>query len=141
MAVISSVAYAEKGDNTAPPSAGEKPAVFEKSSYFHGTWVGNWRREDKPGRHATITVGPKNPDGTFDIEYSWGAGKDKKGHPLPPGTVKTKGREDGEKLTFEFSDPELLKTLSIVMTKHEDGRVKARLEGAPHILEAYLKRR
>jgi hypothetical protein len=37
MAVISSVAHAEKGDNTAPPAAEDKPAALKTTSYFQGT--------------------------------------------------------------------------------------------------------
>jgi len=138
MAVISSVAYAEKGDNTAAPSAGEKSAVLT-TSYFEGTWVGNWEVEGKTGRDITITVGPKNLDGTFDIEYSWGSGS-YRAKPISPGTVKTKGREDGKKLEFEFNDPAFNNTKSIVMTKYEDVRAKAVLEGGGLKPVAYLRR-
>jgi hypothetical protein len=132
MAVISSVAYAEKGDNTAPPSIEQKPAFLKTTSYFQGTWVGNWKEKASvTSRDVTITVGSKNPDGTFDIEYSWGSGQEKKkGRPILPGTVKTKGREDGEKLVFEFSDRVNFGTSSIVMTKYEDARAKAEMEYA-----------
>ena len=130
MAVVSSVAYAEKGDNTAPPSAEEKPAVLKTTSYFQGTWGGTWEAVGSrvTGRDITITVGPKNPDGTFDIEYSWGSGKDIRGRSILPGTVKTKGQENGGKLIFEFSDPTNFKTTSIVMTKYEDVRAKAEMD-------------
>jgi hypothetical protein len=142
-AVISSVVHAEKGDNTAPPSAEQKPAAHKTTSYFQGTWVGNWQSEsrDGTGRDVTITVGPKNPDGTFDIEYSWGSGKDIKGRHIIPGTVITKGREDGEKLVCEFNDPLSLTMNSIVMTKHEDVRAKAQTNFEARKLAAYLTRK
>lgn len=144
MAVISSVAYAEKGDNTAPTSAEEKPAALKTTSYFQGTWVGNWQIESRTGRDVTITVGPKNLDGTFDIEYSWGSGNDLSGRPISPGTVKTKGREDGEKLVFEFSDPVVKKISGIEMTKYEDVRARAKIQGmirSKFVMEAYLRRK
>jgi len=142
MGFISSVAYAEKGDNTAAPSAGEKPAV-STTSYFQGTWVGNWQSEsrDGTGRYVTITVGPKNPDETFDIEYSWGSGEDIKGRHIIPGAVKTKGREEGEKLVFEFNDPLNLRINSIVMTKYEDVKAMAQTKFEARRLTAYLKRK
>lgn len=147
MVFISSVAFAEKGDNTAPPSVGDQPAALETTSYFQGTWGGTWEAAKGgviTGRKITITVGPKNPDGTFDIEYSWGSGRDSKGRNIVPGAVKTKGREDGVKLVFEFSDPTNFKTTSIVMTKYEDVRAKAEMdyEGARGIMKrvAYLTR-
>lgn len=143
MAVISSVAHAEKGDNTAPPSAEQKPAVLNTTSYFQGTWAGNWESETRggSGREITITVGPKNPDKTFDIEYSWGFGTNVRGAPIAPGTVKAKGKEDGEKLEFEFTDPLNLKTSSIVMTKYQDDRAKAQIAYGSRKLVAYLRRK
>jgi len=143
MAVISSVAHAGKGDNAAPPSAEQKPAALETTSYFQGTWVGSWQSEsrDGTGRDVTITVGPKNPDETFDIEYSWGSGKDIRGVHIIPGTVKTKGREDGEKLVCEFTDPLSLKINAIIMTKYEDVRAKAQTEYEARRLIAYLTRK
>ena len=145
MAVISSVAYAEKGDNTAPPSAEEKPAILKTTSYFQGTWVGNWRVEGRTGRDVTITVGPKNLDETFDIEYSWGSGRGMDGRtPISPGTVKTIGREDGETLVFDFNDPVTKKIGGIVMKKYEDARAKAIWQGmigGRFVPEAYLTRK
>lgn len=143
MALLSSVAHAEKGENTASPSADQKPAASKPFSFFQGTWVGNWQSEsrDGTGRDVTITVGPKNPDETFDIEYSWGSGKDIKGRHIIPGTVKSKGREDGEKLIFEFNDPLSLKINSIVMTKYEGVRVKAQTNFEARKLTAYLTRK
>jgi len=142
LAFISSIAYAEKGDNTVSPSAEEQPAALKTTSYFQGTWVGTWQPETRTGtgRDITIKVGPKNPDGTFDIEYSWGLGTPKGGRTIVPGTVKTKGREDGEKLVFEFNDPVNLKMNSIVMTKYEDARAKARIEYGMGKFVAYLTR-
>jgi hypothetical protein len=143
LAFISSIAYAEKGDNTAPSSVGEQPAVLTTTSYFQGTWVGNWQPEDRSGtgRDISIAVGPKNPDGTFDIEYSWGMGTEiGRGRAILPGTVKTKGREDGGILKFEFNDPANLKTNDIVMTKHEDARAKARIAYGMGKYVAYLRR-
>jgi hypothetical protein len=142
MAVISSVSYAEKGDNTAPSFAEEKPAALKTTSYFQGTWGGHWERVDSSGtdRDITITVGPKNPDGTFDIEYSWGSGELWK-RAILPGTVKTKGREDGGILKFEFNDPVNLRTNDIVMTKYEDVRAKALMNYGMLKLVAYLTRR
>ena len=63
------------------------------------------------------------------------------GRPIPPGTVKTKGREDGGKLVFEFNDPVNLKMNSIVMTKHEDVRAKAQTNFEARKLTAYLTRK
>ena len=143
MAVISSGAHAEKGDNTAPPSAEQKPAAPKTTSYFQGTWIGNWQSEsrDGTGRHVTITVGPINPDGTFDIEYSWGPGEDMKGRHIIAGSVKTKGREDGEKLVFEFNDPLSLRINSIVMTKYEHVGAKAQTNFEARKLTANLTRK
>jgi len=143
MAVISSVAHAGKGDNAAPPSAEQKPAALETTSYFQGTWVGSWQSEsrDGTGRDVTITVGPKNPDETFDIEYSWGSGEDIKGRHILSGTVKTKGRESGGKLVFEFNDPLSLRTSSIVLTKYEGARAKAQTKFDARTLTGYLTRK
>jgi len=140
---FSSIAHAGKGDNTAPPSVEQKPAALKTTSYFQGTWVGNWQSEsrDGTGRYVTITVGPKNPDETFDIEYSWGSGEDIKGRHIIPGAVKTKGREEGEKLVFEFNDPLNLRINSIVMTKYEDVKAMAQTKFEARRLTAYLKRK
>lgn len=142
MVFISSVAYAEKGDNTAPPLAEEKPAVLKTTSYFQGTWVGKWEYGGVTGRDITITVGPKNPNGTFNIEYSWGAGQSMDARPMSPGMVKTKGREDGGKLAFEFSDPTFdFKTVYITLTKYEDVRAMALAEIGMVKLVSYLTRK
>jgi hypothetical protein len=143
MAVIYSVAHAEKGDDPSTPSTEQKPASLKTTSYFQGTWVGSWQSEsrDGTGRDITITVGPINPDGTFDIEYSWGSGKDIKGRHIISGTVKAKGREDGGKLVVEFNDPLSLKINSIRMTKHEDARAKAQTKFEARTLTAYLTRK
>ena len=143
MTVIHSVAHAEKGDNTAPPSVEQKPAALKTTSYFQGTWVGSWQSEsrDGTGRNVTITVNSINPDGTFDIEYSWGSGKDIKGRHIIPGTVRAKGREDGGKLVVEYNDPLSLKINSIVMTKYEDVRAKAQTTFEARTLTAYLTRK
>ena len=143
LAVVSSVAHAGKGDNSAPVSVEQKPAALKATSYFQGTWVGNWQSEsrDGTGRDVTITVGPKNPDGTFDVEYSWGSGFDIKRRHIIPGTVKTKGREEGGKLVCEFNDPLSLRTNSLVMTKHEDVKAMAQTEFEARKLTAYLTRK
>ena len=143
VAVISSAAYAGKGDDTAPPSVERTPAALKPSSYFQGTWFGSWQSEsrDGTGREVTITVGMKNPDESFDIEYSWGSGKDIKGRHIISGTVKAKGREDGEKLVFEYDDPLSLKVNSMVMTKHDWTRVKAQTNFEARKLTAYLTRK
>lgn len=96
---------------------------------------------DGTGWHVTITVGPKNSDGAFDIDNSWGPGEDIIGRHITPGTVKTKGREDGEKLVFEFNDPLSLRINSIVMTKHEDVRAKAQTNFEARNLTADLTRK
>lgn len=133
MAVVSSLAQAGKADSTTPPT----------TSYFQGTWVGNWQSEsrDGTGRDVTITVGPKNPDGTFDIEYSWGSGEDIKRNHIIPGSVQGKAREDGGRLVFEFNDPLSLRKNSIVMTKHEDGKAKGQTNYEARKLIAYLRRK
>jgi hypothetical protein len=133
MAVLSSLAHAGKGDDPAPST----------TSYFQGTWVGNWQSEsrDGTGRDVTITVGTKNPDGTCDIEYSWGSGEDIKRNHIIPGSVKGKAREDGGRLVFEFNDPLSLRKNSIVMTKHEDGKAKAQTNYEARKLIAYLRRK
>lgn len=143
MAVISSIAYAETRDNKAPPSVVEQPAALTTTSYFQGTWFGKWQYVGKSqtGRDVTITVGPQNPDGSFDIEYSWGAGRNPVGRSILPGTVKSKGREDGGKLKFEFFDPVNLRNNDIVMEKYEDVRAKALIEYGMMKLVAYLTRR
>lgn len=143
MAVISSLAHAGKADNAAPSPADKIPAALDTAAYFQGTWVGNWQSEsrDGTGRKVTITVGPRDAGGTFDIEYSWGAGEDIKRNYIVPGTVKGKGREDGGKLVFEFNDPLSLRINSIVMTKEEGTRVKAQTTYEARKLIAYLTRK
>jgi hypothetical protein len=143
IAVISSVAYAEKGDSAAASSTGQIPAALESTSYFEGTWVGNWLSEsrDGTGRDVTITVGRKNPDGTFDMVYTWGSGKDFQRNYIMPGTVKGKGREDGGKLVFEFNDPLSLRINSLEMTKFEDTKAKAQTWYEARKLSAILTRK
>jgi len=70
------VAYAEKGTMRLHFSW-RTTAALTTTSYFQGTWFGNWQFKDKSGtgRDVIITVGPQNPDGSFDIEYSWGRDK------------------------------------------------------------------
>lgn len=126
-------------------SAEEKGAVSITTSYFQGTWVGSWQYwAGSQGQDVTIKVGKKNPDGTFDTEYSWGYIKTGAGgvyEIIFPGTVKVKGREDGEKFVFEFNNPSSYKINSIEMTKYESGDVKAKMGGLVYNPDGYLKRK
>lgn len=126
---------------TASASAAEKNAMIVTASYFQGSWVGSWKyMVGQKDQDVTITVGPRNPDGTFDTNYSWGFLQGWNGANYP-GTVKGKGREDGENFVFEFSNPNDFKLNSIVMTKHENEMVKAKLEGVLYNPDGYLKRK
>jgi len=128
----------------APASASveEKLAVIVTPSYFQGSWVGSWKSliGGQKDQDVTITVGPRNSDGTFDTNYSWGYFQNL-GSVIYPGTVKGKGREDGEKFVFDFSNPNDFKVNSIVMTKYESEKVQAKMEGVMFNQEGYLKRK
>ena len=123
------------------PSAEEKGAVSITASYFQGSWIGSWRYS-MGGREqdVTITVGKKNPDGTFDTEYSWGSLQGVYSV-ITAGTVKVKGREDGDKFVFEFNNPNDFKINSIEMTKYESEKVKAKMAGVNINPDGYLNRK
>ncbi len=125
-------------------SGGEKGDSPVTTSYFQGVWVGYWYHYwgGQNQQEVTITVGPRNPDGTFDTEYSWGWKQAKVGErDTVPGTLAAKGREDGEKFVFEFSNPNDFKINSVEMTKYEGEKVKIKMSGPMYSPDGYLKRK
>jgi hypothetical protein len=120
-------------------SADEKGAAFVTISYFQGVWVGNWQNESN--QDVVIAVGRRNSDGTFDTEYSWGMRQVSGGLPIPSGTLKAKGHEEGNKFVFEFNNPNDFKINSIDMTKYEDGKVKIQMGGVLYNPVGYLTRK
>jgi hypothetical protein len=136
----STFVLAEKGDNTAPASVGEKHAVIT-TSYFQGTWEGTWTwGGGNKGSDLSIKIGPKNPDGTFDVEYYSGPYSG----PYSSGlayTVNIKGQEVGDTFEFKVQSPKAdFGTRTITMTKLEGGRAKAKTQGKNSALEAVLTR-
>ncbi len=121
------------------PAVEEKPGVTVTPSYFQGRWVGYYQNWEGSEQDVEITVGSRNPDGSFDTEYSWGWRHGRVGEPtISPGTIKAKGREDGEKFVFEFDNPNNFKLNSVEMTKYEGGKAKIKLVGVMYTPQGYV---
>ena len=128
-AVVPLALYAAGDDNAAPSSAANKSSLSGNPSYFEGVWVGRWPGFKGPGLYQDVTLiisrGAK--EGVFIVQYSWEGGPAGSGFPISPGSVKTKGKEEGAQIVFEWQNKEG-REQKITLNKHEDNKVKAKLE-------------
>ncbi len=98
-------------------------------SYFEGDWVGRWPgfKSSANFQDAAINIRKGGAEGVFLVEYSWEGGPSGSGFPTFPGSVKAKGKMEGETLVFEWTNKKGGQN-TMTLKKHEEGKIKARLE-------------
>lgn len=146
-ALILMTGQAGGADNAAAPAPGDVSSPVQGASFFEGTWRGSWRGFKNPGdaQDVTLRIGKANRQGAFPVHYSWGIPPAGTGFP-PPGSLKTKGREDGDRFVIRWTNKSG-NEVELVLKRVEDGKVAARLEKSgvtgpnerPY-LETYLNR-
>ena len=101
------------------------------ASYFEGVWVGAWQgyKGSSHGQDVTIEIHKGSQEGVFKVEYSWGGVTTGSGMENPPGSLKAKGTEEGDRFVFQWKNKQGRET-TVTLKKHEDGKVEARLEKA-----------
>jgi hypothetical protein len=116
-------------DNATALPAGGESASSGNPSYFEGNWVGMWPGFKSTSNYmdAAISIRRGNKEGVFLVEYSWEGGPSGSGFPTSPGSVKAKGREEGDTLIFAWTNKQGKET-TITLKKHEEGKIKAKLE-------------
>ena len=120
---ISITGFAADVENMKPPAADGKSSPPDATSYFEGVWGGKWGWA-ADGNEITITVGKRNKNGLFGTSYSWESGKLRTGYPLRPGSLKTWGKEQGDRFLIEWKNKEGVKS-SITLIKEKEDSVKA----------------
>ena len=108
---------------TEPSAAGGISSPSNAPSYFEVAWVGKWPW-GVDGVEFTITVWKKNKNGLFGTGYSWGSGRLKNGRPVNSGSLKTWGKDQGDRFLIEWKNKEGVKS-SITLVKGKEDSVKA----------------
>lgn len=121
--------YAAGDDNASALPAGGQSASSGNPSYYEGDWVGRWPgfKSTANFQDAAISIRRGNKEGVYLVEYSWEGGPPGSGFPTFPGSVKAKGKEEGDTLIFSWTNKKGKET-TITLKKHEEGKIKARLE-------------
>lgn len=140
--------YAVAADNAAVLPPNDKPSLAQDESFFEGTWGGQWHAFRNPSdtQDITLIIRKGNTAGVFIVDYSWGA-PPPSGTGFPPaGSLKTKGREDGNKLVAKWKNKRG-DDVELTLKKVEDNKVAARQERSGIIgpkerpyMETYLNR-
>ena len=143
--LMSATGYAADVDNTKPVAADGKSSPSDAASFYQGVWVGKWPWGG--GVDLTITVGKKNKEGLFETTYTWGEGRNRTGGTIDAGSVKTWGKDQGDKFLIEWKNKKGVKS-SITLFKKQEDKVKAVYDtDGPFVgtdrswLETYLTRK
>jgi hypothetical protein len=98
-------------------------------SYFEGEWAGTWPGWIRPSisQDVTLKITRGEMEGVFLVEYSWGSAPTGSGFNPFPGTVRTKGREEGDQFIFGWKNKQG-RDFQITLKKHEADKAKARLD-------------
>lgn len=118
VAVMVVTGHASTSDNATP-----------LPSYFEGVWVGAWAgwRTASATQDVTVKIDRGGKEGVFIVEYSWGFAPPGSGFPPQPGSLKTKGREEGDQFVFGWRNKEG-KDVQVTLKRHESNKVKARID-------------
>jgi hypothetical protein len=129
MAFLPLTGYAAGNDNAVALPAGEQSSSSGNPSYFEGDWVGRWPgfKSSSIYQDAAINIRKGKKEGVFLVEYSWEGGPSGSGFPTFPGSVKAKGREEGDKFVFGWTNKQG-KEMTITLKKYEESKIMARLE-------------
>jgi hypothetical protein len=115
-------------DDAAPVPADNTPKRSVPSSYFQGTWKGNWGGfiDSSASQEITLVVGREVREKVFDVKYSWGEVKWRRGT-VPAGRLRTEGREQGDKLLVQWENKKGRK-FELTLQKEKEDQIKARIE-------------
>ena len=121
--------FAAGEDNATALPAGSQSSTSGNPSYFEGDWAGRW-----PGfksasiyQDAAISIRRGKKEGVFLVEYSWEGGPSGSGFPTLPGSIKAKGREEGDKFVFGWTNKQG-REMTMTLQKQEENKIHARLE-------------
>ncbi len=120
---MSASAFTADVDNTKPAASDGKSSPGDAASFYQGVWVGKWPWGGQ-GVDITITVGKKNKDGLFGTSYTWGQGRTRTGALIDSGSLKTWGKDQGDKFLIEWKNKQGVQ-FSITLTKRPEDKVKA----------------
>jgi len=120
--------HAAAADNAAALPPNDKPSLAQGKSFFEGTWVGQWHAFRNVGdtQDVTLIINKGNAEGVFLVDYSWGIPPSGTGF-APAGSLKTKGREDGDKFVMKWKNKRG-NDVELTLRKVEDNKVTARQE-------------
>jgi len=98
-------------------------------SYFEGDWAGRWPgfKSEANFQDAAINISKGNAEGVFLVVYSWEGGPTGSGFPTFPGSVKAKGKVEGDQLVFGWKNKQG-REITVTLKKHEENKIKAKLE-------------
>ena len=128
ISVLAATGYAAGKDNGASLPGESKPSPAGGPSYFEGVWVGKWPhfRSSNLDQDISITIEKGKMAGFFGVTYSWGAVNYPTGT-AAPGSLQTKGREEGDKFFFKWKNPQG-REFEVTLQKHKDDVAKARID-------------
>ena len=128
-AVLVVTGQAADRDNATPLPGESKSTPSIGPSYFEGVWAGAWPgwRSLSVSQDVTVKINRGDKEGVFIVEYSWGPGTSGSGFPPLPGSLKAKGRVEGDQFVFGWRNKEG-RDLQVTLKKHEDNKVKARID-------------
>lgn len=129
MAFVPLAGYAAGDDKpTSLPAENDSPPSGNPS-YFEGVWVGSWpgHRDASKSQDVTVVIRRGKKEGVFPVKYSWGEVTAGSGLSVTPGSVKAKGKEEGDKFVFGWENKQG-REFTVTLKKHEENKVKARLE-------------
>lgn len=130
VAIMVVTGHEAASDNATPlPGGDSKPAPSVAPSYFEGVWAGAWPgwRSASITQDVTVKIDRGNKAGVFVVEYSWGYAPPGSGFPPTPGSIKARGRMEGDQFVFGWKSREG-RDLQVTLTRHEDNKVKARID-------------
>jgi hypothetical protein len=140
--------YAAETENAATLPRNDEPSPAQGKSFFEGIWVGEWHafKNLNLTQDVTLKIRRGDREGVFFVEYSWGPPPAAETGFPPAGSVKTTGREDGDRFIFKWKTKGG-NDVEFTLKKIEDNKVAARKEASGSIgsrkrpyLETYLHR-
>lgn len=128
IAVMAVTGHASNSDNATPLPGENKSSPSSNPSYFEGVWVGSWEAYlgQSTTQDVTLRIDRGGKEGVFLVEYSWGAAQFR-GRVVPPGSLKAKGREEGDRFIFKWKNKQG-RDFEFTLQKYKDNVVKARID-------------
>ncbi|MBI5576731.1 MAG: hypothetical protein HY896_10275 [Deltaproteobacteria bacterium] len=123
---LAAAVFAADGDDTAPAKNDSAPSGGP--SYFEGVWAGKWPgyRSTNLDQDLSITIVKGKREGVFVVTYEFGTVNYMSG-PVAGGSFKTRGREEGDKFFFGWTNKQGRK-FEVTLQKYKENTVKARID-------------